>query len=81
MAKTAVVEFVGRPACIVESYAVDRFQMTRLSPDTALLVYHVEQKTTCGKVPVPSPAWASSLYVYREDRWVNAAYQQSPAAK
>jgi Domain of unknown function (DUF4440) len=79
--KATVVGFVGSPICSVESYAVDSFRVTRIARDTALLVYHAEQRTTCGGAPVPSPVWASSLYVYRKGRRQNAAYQHTPAAK
>ena len=79
--KKAIVGFVGSPACVVESYSVNSFHMTRVTPDTAVLVYHAQQKTSCGGVLVPSPVWVSSLYVNRGGRWLNAAYQQSPAAK
>jgi uncharacterized protein (TIGR02246 family) len=79
--KAAIVAFVGSPACVVENYDVDHFSATRISRDTALLVYHARQKTTCGGAAVPSPAWASSLYVHRDGRWQNAAYQQSPTTQ
>jgi hypothetical protein len=79
--KAAVVAFVGSPACSVASYALDDFRVTRISSDTALLVYHAQQKTTCGGVAVPSPVWVSSLYVYRAGQWQNALYQQSAASQ
>jgi hypothetical protein len=75
--KATVVAGVASPACVVESYALGKFQATRLAADTAVLVYHAEQKTTCGGVAVPSPVWATSLYVFREGRWQNALYQQT----
>lgn len=75
--KTSVVADVSGPECSVESYAVDNFQLTRISVDTALLIYHAQQKTLCGAVAVPSPVWASSLYVKRGGRWLNVMYQQS----
>jgi hypothetical protein len=76
--KANVVAGVAGPFCSVESYAVDGFQVTRLSQDAALLVYHAQQKTTCAGVPVPSPAWVSSLYIKRGGRWLNAVFQQTP---
>jgi hypothetical protein len=79
--KKNVVAGVASPACSVESYSISNFTVTRISKDVALLVYHAEQKTTCGGVAVPSPVWASSLYVRRGGRWLNAVYQQSPANK
>ena len=79
--KQPVVDFVGSPACVVENYTVDQFHMTRIGADTAVLVYHAAQKTVCGGVAVPSPVWATSVYVERDGRWLNALYQHSPAAR
>ena len=78
--KAAVVAVVGSPICVVKSYTVDHFKVTSFSEDTALLTYHAAQDTTCNGAPVPSPVWVSSLYVKRGDRWLNALYQQTPAA-
>jgi hypothetical protein len=78
--KKPVVDMVGNEKlCTVESYAVDRFSATRVADDVVLLVYHAAQKTTCGGKPVPSPVWASSLYVKRDGRWQNVMYQHSAA--
>ena len=79
--KAPVVAFVGSPACVVKSYAVDRFELTVFDANTALLTYHAAQDTICGGQPVPSPVWVSSLYVKRGDRWQNALYQQTQTAK
>jgi hypothetical protein len=79
--KAPVVAFVGSPACIVKSYAVDNFELTMFDANTALLTYHAEQDTACGGKAVPSPVWVSSLYVRRGDRWLNAFYQQTQAGK
>ena len=79
--KASVVAGVGSPACVVRSFAVDRFELTAFDENTALLTYHAEQDTTCGGRPVPSPVWASSLYVRRGGKWLNAAYQQTQTAK
>jgi hypothetical protein len=80
LGKADIVAGVGSPVCKVESYSVGSFKFTRVAEDMALLSYRAEQKTACGGAPVPSPAWASSLYVKREGRWVNVLYQQTPAA-
>lgn len=79
--KASVVAGVSSPVCVVKSYAVDRFELTAFGPDAALLTYHAEQDTTCGGRPVPSPVWVSSLYVRRNGKWLNAAYQQTQTAK
>jgi hypothetical protein len=76
--KAKVVAGVGSPACTVESYSVDNFQLTPIADDAALLTYRAEQKTACGGTAVPSPAWVTSVYVKRGGRWLNALFQQSP---
>lgn len=75
--KAAIVAFVASPICVVKTYAVDNFNLTRFDEHTALLTYRAEQDTTCNGKAVPSPAWASSLYVRRGRVWVNAFYQQT----
>jgi hypothetical protein len=79
--KATVVAGVASPVCVVKSYTVDTFKLTRLDENTALLTYHAEQDTTCNGVAVPTPAWASSLYVRRGDRWLNAFYQQTQTSR
>src|SRR6476469_7020359 len=59
--KAAVVAMVGSPVCVVKSYEVDSFVLTRIDDNTALLTYHAKQDTTCRGVQVSSPAWATSL--------------------
>lgn len=70
-----------KAGCEVKSYQLDHFKLTRFGPDTALLTYRAEQDTTCGTARVPSPVWATSLFVRRDGRWQNALYVHSPAAK
>jgi hypothetical protein len=79
--KAQVVGFVASPACEVRSYSVDRFELTMFDANTALLTYHAAQDTICNGKAVPSPAWVSSLYVKRGDRWLNAFYQQTQIRK
>ena len=70
-----------KAGCVVKSYQVDHFTLTRFSADAALLTYRAEQDTTCGTAHVPSPVWATSLFVKRDGRWQNALYVHSPAAR
>ncbi len=76
--KAAVVEGVRSPACLVQTYSLGPFSLTRVSGDTVLLTYRAEQDTACGNQRVPSPVWATSLYVKRAGRWVNVMYQHTP---
>jgi hypothetical protein len=80
--KAMVVKVVAHPTfCTVKSYSVDQFQLTVFAPNAVLLTYHAAQDTTCGGNVVPSPVWASSLYIKRGSRWLNAAYQQTQTSK
>ncbi len=79
--KAAVVAFVGSPICKVESYKIDKFKVVFFDPNFAVVNYYAEQDTTCNGVKVPSPAWASSGYIRRNGRWLNALYQQTPIVK
>jgi hypothetical protein len=79
--KAAVVRIVSSPMCKVEDYAIDHFAVSLIDSNTALVIYHATQKTSCNGTPVPSPVWATSVYVKRNDHWLNVLYQHSPAAK
>jgi hypothetical protein len=78
--KRDVVDGVASPQCSVESYSLSDMQFTRISQDTAVLVYRAEQKTLCGGVAVPSPVWATSVYAHRAGKWLNVVYVHTPAA-
>jgi len=79
--KQAVLTGVASPVCVVDTYAVDRFKLTVLAADLALLTYHASQQTRCAGRPVPSPVWVSSLYIQRDGHWLNALYQQTTATE
>jgi len=75
--KAAVVASVGSSSCTVKTYSVDRFELTILEANVAVLTYHASQETLCNGMPVPSPVWVSSVYLKREGRWLNVIYQQT----
>ena len=79
--KAAVLQTVATPNCQVRSYSLADFHFVQLNAATAVLTYRAEQDTTCSGAPVPSPAWATSVYVERGHTWLNAVYQQTPLAK
>ena len=66
-------------ACIVASYSLGPLSVVHTSPDSVLVTYRAEQSTRCGTAMVPSPVWATSLYVKRAGKWLNVLYQQTPA--
>jgi hypothetical protein len=75
------VEGVATAQCQVKSYSLDHFELKLLNENTALLTYWETQDIVCGDRPVPTPCWASSLYMKRNGRWLNVMYQQTKAAK
>lgn len=79
--KSATVDGVRSPACVVQSYSLGPFSLTAVSADAVLVTYRAEQRTTCGEAKVPSPVWATSLYARRAGRWVNVLYQHTPVAR
>jgi uncharacterized protein DUF4440 len=76
--KAAVVAGVRSPSCAVRTYSLGPFTVARTSADSVLVTYRAEQDTLCGGARVPSPVWATSLYVKRAGRWVNVMYQHTP---
>lgn len=76
--KPGVIAGVTSPACTVKSYALGDLKFTRLSADSAMIVYRAQQDTTCGSVRVPSPTWVTSVYVNRNGQWLNTSFQQTP---
>ncbi len=76
--KTAVIEGVRSPTCVVRSYSLGPLSVTVVAPDSILVTYRAEQDTLCGTAKVPSPVWATSLYAKRSGRWVNVLYQHTP---
>ena len=78
--KAGVVASVRTKACVVNSYSLDGFKLTKFSDDAALLTYWADQNTLCNGVAVPTPVWTGSLFIKRDGRWVNAVYQHTKAA-
>jgi hypothetical protein len=79
--KAQVVKSVASGMCEVKDYTLKNFALQMLAENVALLTYYESQETTCGGNAVPSPCWVSSLYMKRDGRWRNVAYQQTQAAK
>ena len=76
--KKQVVAGVVSGVCVVKSWEVGEMRFTRMSDDTAMLVYRASQDTHCGTAAVPSPVIVTSVYVKRDGRWLNLLYEQVP---
>jgi hypothetical protein len=51
-----------------------------IDKDTALLTYKLDADATCGGKKAPGSAYASSLWVKKNGKWLTAFHQQTPAA-
>jgi hypothetical protein len=76
--KAEIVGFITSGACTVASYALSDMRFVQFSPDSALLSYRAEQNTTCGASHPDSPVWITSTYVFRDGRWQNSGFIETP---
>ncbi len=67
--------------CDVKSFSVDNFKVVMLDKDAALLTYTATQDGVCGGKTIPAKVFASSVYVKRGGKWLNAFYQETPPAQ
>ncbi len=77
----AFVVKVTATDCDVKSYSLDNFKFVMLSKDVALLNYTAMQDGVCGGKVQPSTVRASSVYVRRGGKWLNAFYTEIPTAQ
>ncbi len=67
--------------CEVKSFSVDNFKVVMLDKNVALLTYAAIQDGICGGRTIPAKVFASSVYVKRGGKWLNAFYQETPPAQ
>ena len=67
--------------CEVKSFSVDNFKVVMLDKNVALLTYAATQDGVCGGRTIPAKVIASSVYVKRGGKWLNAFYQETPPAQ
>jgi hypothetical protein len=79
MNKEATIKEISENDCVVNSYELSDFKLVRLNSDSALLTYKGTQDGTCGGQTLPAAVWATSAFVRRGGRWLNAYHQESPA--
>ncbi len=77
--KATVVKDISGSNCEVRSYSLDNFEVVMLDPKTAILTFKANQDATCRGQAVPTMVWASSVYVKRGAKWLNAFHQETPA--
>lgn len=75
--KSQIVESTSSD-CEIKSFSVDNFKVVMLDNDAALLTYRAMQDGVCGGRTIPAKVFASSVYVKRGGKWLNAFYQETP---
>jgi hypothetical protein len=63
----------------VENWDIDTTQVHWIGDDAAILTYRWTGKGTFQGQPIPSPAWASTVWVHRDGAWRALFHQESVA--
>lgn len=79
MNKAAILKSVTRPKCEIKSYKMEDVSVTIFNANTALLTYKAEHESVCEDETRPVRAWASTLYIKRNGKWLNAFHQETAA--
>ena len=61
----------------VQSWDIDSIQVHWITSETAMVTYRWTGKGTFMGQPLPSPTWASSLWVNRSGQWKSVFHQES----
>src|SRR5271169_2878596 len=67
-------------ACVVDGYSLSDFGVLPLATGTYLLTYKAEQHATCGGQKVPVHMNGSSVYIFKDGRWL-AIYRAEVSLK
>lgn len=65
-------------ACEVKSVALDDFKFIMLDKNSAMITFVGTQDAVCGGQAQPKSVRASSVYVKRGGKWLNAFYTEIP---
>jgi hypothetical protein len=69
------------PNCEVKSVGLDNFKFLMLDKNSALITFLGSQDAVCGGKVQPSTVRASSVYVRRGGKWLNAFYTEIPVVQ
>ncbi len=67
--------------CEVKSYSLENFKFLMLDKNSAQITFTGMQDAVCGGKTQPSTVRASSVYVRRGGKWLNAFYTETPAVQ
>ena len=79
--RAEIIKEISTNPCEIRGYTMDGFDVVMLNPDAAVLTFSATQDGTCGGTPMPSPVWASTVFVKRGGKWLAAFHQETPAQK
>ncbi len=67
--------------CEVKSFSLDNFKFVMLDKNSALINYTAKQDGVCSGKTIPASVRATSVYVKRGGKWLQALYTEIPAAQ
>ncbi len=67
--------------CDIKSYSLDNFRFIMLDKNSALITFTGMQDGVCSGKTIPANVRASSVYVKRGGKWLNAFYTETPAVQ
>ena len=76
--RDSIVAAVAAGECQLRSFDLQNGASRELAPGVILLTYNATQDASCGAEALPPRLYASSIYVWRDGRWLTAAYQETP---
>jgi ketosteroid isomerase-like protein len=62
-------------------YKIEGLRVKAVTREVALVTYQATIQGTYKGRPVPSPVLVTQVWVQRDDRWVQASYQETPVDK
>jgi uncharacterized protein (TIGR02246 family) len=77
--KDKAIDNLTKTPCEVKSYSLGDIRVSWVDKDTALLTYKAESDATCGGQKVPSPVYASSIWVKKDGKWLTPFHQETAA--
>lgn len=63
----------------IQSFTIEQPSVRFLNDSTAIITYRWTGKGTMMGQPVPSPTWASTVWVKRADKWAAVFHQETNA--
>ncbi len=67
--------------CEIKNYSLDNFKFLMLDKNSALITFTAMQDGVCGGKTIPATVHATSVYVKRGGKWLNALYTETPAVQ